>query len=134
MRPLPSQLLDGCRMSFDKIYEMIKNRKLTYQDIQQMDAKNQSWERYIKRTQIFRTEQASRDAPDNVASNASELEPPRKRICKEDEEQVVQSVFKKICAKGTLKRSVSTKEQQLQPKGGDEGQPPAGPQLEELLE
>ena len=80
-----------------------------------MDAKNQSWERFIRRTQIFRTEQASRDAPASTetTSKTSELEPPRKRLCKEDEEQVVQQVFKKIRAKGTLTRSASTKEEKL---------------------
>ena len=64
---------DGCEVTYEKIYDMVKNKDLTYQEIQQMDAKNQSWERFIKRTQIFRTEQASRDAPDNAAGNASEL-------------------------------------------------------------
>ena len=76
-----------------------------------MDAKNQSWERFIKRTQIFRTEQASRDAPSEATSKTTELEPPRKRLCKEDEEQVVQQVFKKIRAKGTLTRSASNQEE-----------------------
>ena len=31
-------------------------------------------------------------------------------------------------------RQQPQEEQRLQPKGGEEGQPPAGPQLEELLE
>ena len=58
---VPLTTLEGCEVTYDKIYEMVKNKELSYQEIQQMDAKNQSWDRFIKRTKIFRTEQASRE-------------------------------------------------------------------------